>query len=80
MEHREPLLVGLGAPWVPETRLWLGGTPPPVGRVSGSGLSSTWVVFEPPPLPATERVPPGTGILVGIECLLFRDALTQVQS
>ena len=28
----------------------------PIGRVSGSGLSRAWVVFEPPPLPATERV------------------------
>ena len=31
----------------------------PIGRVSGSGLSRAWVVFEPPPLPATERVGPG---------------------
>ena len=28
----------------------------PIGRVSGSGLSRAWVVFEPPPPPATERV------------------------
>ena len=34
----------------------------PIGRVSGSGLSRAWVVFEPPPLPATERVGPGIGI------------------
>ena len=61
-EHGEPLLVGLGAPWFPGTRLWLGGTPSPIGRVSGSGLSRAWVVFEPPPLPATERVGPGIGI------------------
>ena len=27
-EHGEPLLVGLGAPWLPGTRLWLGATPP----------------------------------------------------
>ena len=27
-EHREPLSVGLGAPWFPGTRLWLGATPP----------------------------------------------------
>ena len=27
-EHEEPPLVGLGAPWFPGTRLWLGGTPP----------------------------------------------------
>ena len=26
----------------------------PMGRVSGSGLSRVWVVFEPPPPPATE--------------------------
>ena len=37
----------------------------PIGRVSGSGLSRAWVVFEPPPPPATERVGPGIGILVG---------------
>ena len=26
-EHRGPLSVGLGVPWFPGTRLWLGGTP-----------------------------------------------------
>ena len=52
----------------------------PIGRVSGSGLSRAWVVFEPPPPPATERVGPGIGIQVGIECLLSLDALTPVQS
>ena len=61
-EHRERLLVGFGASWFPGTRLWLGGTPSPIGRVSGSGLSRAWVVFEPPPLPATGRVGPGIGI------------------
>ena len=61
-EHGKPLSVGLGAPWFPGTHLWLGGTPPPIGRVSGSGLSRAWVVFEPPPPPATERVGPGIGI------------------
>ena len=61
-EHREPSSAGLGAPWLPGTRLWLGGTPSPIGRVSGSGLSRAWVVFEPPPLPATVRVGPGIGI------------------
>ena len=39
----------------------------PIGRVSGSGLSRAWVVFEPPPPPATERVGSGIGIRVGIE-------------
>ena len=53
---------------------------PPYGKVSGSGLSRAWVVFEPPPPPATERVGPGIGIRVGIECLLSCDALTPVQS
>ena len=53
---------------------------PPIGRVSGSGLSRAWVVFEPPPPPATERVGPGIGIRVGTECLLSCDALTPVQS
>ena len=52
----------------------------PIGRVSGSGLSRAWVVFEPPPPPATERVGPGIGIRVGTECLLSCDALTPVQS
>ena len=52
----------------------------PFGRVSGSGLSRAWVVFEPPPPPATERVGPGIGIRVGTECLLSCDALTPVQS
>ena len=40
---------------------------PPIGRVSGSGLSRAWVVFEPPPPPATERVGPGIGIRVGTD-------------
>ena len=53
-EHGELLSVGLGAPRFPGTRLWLGGTPPLFGRVSESGLGRAWVVFEPPPLPATE--------------------------
>ena len=57
-----PPSVGLGDPWFPGTRLWLGRTPSPIGRVSGSGLSRAWVVFEPPPLPATERDGPGIGI------------------
>ena len=52
----------------------------PIGRVSGSGLSRAWVVFEPPPPPATERVGPGIGIQVRIECLLSCDAPTPVQS
>ena len=57
-----------------------GRDPPPIGRVSGSGLSRAWVVFEPPPPPATERVGPGIGIRVRTECLLSCDALTPVQS
>ena len=61
-EHRELLSVGLGAPWFTGTLLWLGETPSSIDRVSGSGLSRAWVVFEPPPLPATERVGPGIGI------------------
>ena len=72
-EHREPLSVVLGAPWFAGTRLWLGRTPPPIGRLSGSGLSRAWVVFEPPPLPATERVGPGIRIRVGTDCLLSCD-------
>ena len=62
MEHGELLLDSLGVPWFPGTCLWLGGTPFPIRRVSGSGLSRAWVVFEPPPLPATERDGPGIGI------------------
>ena len=34
-EHREPLSVGLGAPWFPGTRLWLGGTPPLLAGFQG---------------------------------------------
>ena len=34
----------------------------PYWGVSGSGLGRAWVVFEPPPLPATGRVGPGIGI------------------
>ena len=52
----------------------------PIGGVSGSGLSRAWVVFEPPPPPATDRVGPGIGIRVGTECLLSCDALIPVQS
>ena len=52
----------------------------PIGRGSGSGLSRAWVVFEPPPPPATERVGPGIGIHVGTECLLSCDARTPIQS
>ena len=52
----------LGVIWLPGTRLWLGGVPSLIGRVSESGLSRAWVVFEPPPPPATERVGPGFGI------------------
>ena len=52
----------------------------PIGRVSGSGLSRAWVVFEPPPLPATERDGPWIGIRVRTEYLLSCDALTPVQS
>ena len=34
-EHMELLLVGLGAPWFPGTRLWLGGTPPLLAGFQG---------------------------------------------
>ena len=61
-KHKEPASVDLGATWFPGTRLWLGETPSPVGRVSGSGLSREWVVFEPPPPSATGSVGPGIGI------------------
>ena len=44
-EHREPLLLDLGVIWFRGNRLWLGGGPSPIGRGSGSGLSSAWVVF-----------------------------------
>ena len=73
----------VGWPWsslVPINSPVAGRDTPPVGRVSGSGLSRAWVVFEPPPPPATERVRPGIGIRVRTECLLSCDALTPVQS
>ena len=73
----------VGWPWtslVPRNSPVAERVTPPIGRVSGSGLSRAWVVFEPPPPPATERVGPGIGIQVGTECLLTCDALTPVQS
>ena len=39
---------------------------PPIGRVSRSGLSRAWVVFEPPPQPATERVDLGLRYELGL--------------
>ena len=78
-EHEEPLSVGLGALLVPRNSAVAGRDTSPIGRVSGSRLSRAWVVFEPPPPPATERAGPGIGIRVGIECLLSCDALTRVQ-
>ena len=54
-----------GLPWtylVPRNSPVAGRDTSPIGRVSGSGLSRAWVVFEPPPPPATERVGPGIGI------------------
>ena len=72
-----------GKPWsplVPRNSPVAGRDTSPIGRVSGSGLSRAWVVFEPPPPPATERVGPGIGIQVRIECLLSCDAFTPVQS
>ena len=71
----------VGWPWdilVPRNSLVARRDISPIGRVSGSGLSRAWVVFEPPPPPATERVGPGIGIQVRIECLLSCDALTPV--
>ena len=41
---------------------------------TGQGMAE----FEPPPLPATERVGPGIWISVGTECLLSCDAITLV--
>ena len=55
---------------VPRNSPVAGRDTPPNGRVSGSGLSRAWVVFEPPPPPATERVGPGIGIRVRTGCLL----------
>ena len=55
----------VGWPWsalVPRNSPVAGRDFSPIGRVSGSGLSRAWVVFEPPPPPATERVGPGIGI------------------
>ena len=47
---------------VPRNSPVAGRDTPPIGRVSGSGLSRAWVVFEPPPPPATERARPGIRI------------------
>ena len=70
-------------PWgilVPRNSLVVGRDTSPIGRVSGSGLSRAWVVFEPPPPSATGRVGPGIGIRVRTECLLSCGALIPVQS
>ena len=80
---REPWGAIVSWPWsilVLRNSPVLGRETSPIGRVSGSGLSRAWVVFEPPPSPATERVGPWIGIRVGTECLLSCDALTPVQS
>ena len=61
-EHREPLSVGLGALLVPRNLPVAGRDTSPIDRVSGSGLSRAWVVFEPPPPPATGGVGPRIGI------------------
>ena len=69
-EELEPAVKGafgatVGWPWsalVPRNSPVAGRDTPPIGRVSGSGLSRAWVVFEPPPPSATERVGPGIGI------------------
>ena len=73
----------VGWPWgplVPRNSPVAGRDTSPMGRVSWSGLSRAWVVFEPLPPPATERVGPGIGIRVETECLLSCDVLTPVQS
>ena len=57
--------VSVDVPWTslgPKNSPVSGRDNPPIGRVSGSGLSRAWGVFEPPPPPATERVGPGIGI------------------
>ena len=69
-EELEPAVGGawgttVGWPWsslVPRNSPVAGRDTSTIGRVSGSGLSRAWVVFEPPPPPATERVGPGIGI------------------
>ena len=52
----------LRGPLVPRNSPVAGRDTSPISRVSASGLSRAWVVFEPPPSPATERVGPGIGI------------------
>ena len=57
--------VTVGTSWstlVPRKSPVAGRDTSPIGRVSGSGLSRAWVVFEPPPPPATDRFGPGIGI------------------
>ena len=79
-EDREPPSVGLGPHLVPRNSPVAARDTSLIGRASGSGLSRAWVVFEPPPPPATERVGPGIGIRVGTGCLLSCNALNPVQS
>ena len=66
MEHGEPLSVGLGAPWFPGTRLWLGGTPSPIGRVSGSGLGRAWLCLSPRPRQPLRGTDLGLGYELGL--------------
>ena len=57
--------VTVGWPWsflVPRNSPVAGRDILPYWQFSGSRLSRAWVVFEPPPLPATERVEPGIRI------------------
>ena len=54
------------SPLVPRNSPVAGRDTPPIGRVSGSGLSRAWVVFEPPPAPATGRLDLGMGYELGL--------------
>ena len=44
-----PLWVGLGAPWFPGTRLWLGGTPPLLAGFQGPDWAGHGLCLSPCP-------------------------------
>ena len=48
-EHGEPLSVGLGPPWFSGTRLWLGGTPPPLAGFQGPDRAGHGLCLSPRP-------------------------------
>ena len=65
-EHRESLLVGLGAPWLPGTRLWLGGTPPLLAGFQGPDLAGHGLCLSPRPCQPLRGSNLGSGYELGL--------------